>query len=69
MLALSYASKWLVMAWRIPRADFYPLYMEFIFLRDNHNKTLEEKELMSEKTYALVSCMPYYALGKIFSMQ
>ena len=26
--------------------------MKFIFLRDNHHKTLEEKELMSEKPYA-----------------
>ena len=34
------------------KRDLYPSNMEFIFLRDSHYKTPEEKELMSEKPYA-----------------
>ena len=35
--------------------------MEFIFLRDNHHKTLEEKELMGEKLYASAAGSLMYA--------
>ena len=36
--------------------------MEFIFLRDNHQKTLEEKELMSEKPYTSTIDSLMYAM-------